>query len=102
MWLFHLDLSFNNIEVIDGLDQLTKLKDVTFFNNRISTICNMDSLSELQVLSIGNNKLEELDDVSCNESLLGQFWGKNRKLFFIILFYEEILRFRFWINIYIV
>lgn len=58
-----LDLSFNNIEVIEGLDQLTKLKDVTFFNNRITTICNMDALTELQIFSIGNNKLTNLTDV---------------------------------------
>ena len=58
------DLSFNNIEVIEGLDKLTKLKDLTLYNNRISKIENMDSLSQLHVFSVGNNSLKQLDDVS--------------------------------------
>lgn len=59
-----LDLSFNNIEVIDGLSHLTELEDLTLFNNRINRIENMDSLTKLQVLSLGNNKLTEIEDVS--------------------------------------
>ena len=31
VYLEWLDLSFNNIEVIEGLDKLTKLKDLTLF-----------------------------------------------------------------------
>ena len=58
------DLSFNNIEVIEGLDQLRQLRDLTLFNNRISKIDNMDSLVDLHIFSIGNNKLEHLDNVS--------------------------------------
>ena len=58
------DLSFNNIEVIEGLDKLIKLKDLTLYNNRISKIENMDSLSELHVFSVGNNNLKQLDNVS--------------------------------------
>ena len=59
-----LDLSFNNIEVIEGLDKLTKLKDLTLYNNRISKIENMEALSQLHVFSIGNNSLKQLDNVS--------------------------------------
>lgn len=58
------DLSFNNIEVIEGLDKLTQLEDLTLYNNRISRIENMDNLSKLHVFSIGNNNLQELDNVS--------------------------------------
>ena len=58
------DLSFNNIEVIEGLDKLTKMKDLTLYNNRISRIENMDNLLDLHVFSIGNNNLKELDNVS--------------------------------------
>ena len=63
-FFFIADLSFNNIEVIEGLDKLTKLKDLTLSNNRISKIENMDSLSQLHVFSIGNNSLKQLDNVS--------------------------------------
>ena len=58
------DLSFNNIEVIEGLDKLTKLKDLTLYNNRISKLENMESLTQLHVFSIGNNSLKQLDNVS--------------------------------------
>ena len=63
-FLFIADLSFNNIEVIEGLDKLVKLKDLTLFNNRISKIENMDSLTQLHVFSVGNNSLKQLDNVS--------------------------------------
>lgn len=65
---FHLllDLSFNNIEVIEGLDKLTKLEDLTLYNNRISILENLDNLKDLHVLSIGNNSLENLEQVSSN------------------------------------
>ena len=58
-----LDLSFNNITVIEGLESLTKLTDLTLFNNRISKVENMDRLVNLQVLSIGNNNITALETV---------------------------------------
>ena len=58
-----VDLSFNNIEVIEGLDRLTKLEDLTLYNNRITRLENMDSLTKLHIFSIGNNQLKELDNV---------------------------------------
>ena len=62
--VFHLDLSFNNIEVIEGLEKLTRLRDLTLYNNRITLLENMDSLVDLHVFSAGNNKLEQLENVS--------------------------------------
>lgn len=64
---FVADLSFNNIEVIEGLHKLTKLKDLTLYNNRISKIENMEFLTQLHVFSIGNNSLKQLDNVSVQE-----------------------------------
>lgn len=60
---FVSDLSFNNIEVIDNLDTLTKLEDLTLYSNRISTIENMDALLNLHVLSLGRNQLTDLENV---------------------------------------
>ena len=57
------DLSFNNIEKIEGLETLTKLEDLTFYNNRISCIENMDTLNNLTFFAIGNNCLGQLDNV---------------------------------------
>ena len=57
------DLSFNNISVIEGLEGLTKLTDLSLYNNRISKLENMDSLVNLNVFSIGNNNLTDLENV---------------------------------------
>lgn len=48
-----LDLSFNQISVIEGLETLTKLQDLSLFNNNISVIGGLDSMTMLNVLSIG-------------------------------------------------
>ena len=63
-FIIFIDLSFNNIEVMEGLENLTKLTDVTLYNNRISRIENMDTLIKLHVFSIGNNNLKELENAS--------------------------------------
>ena len=78
------DLSFNNIEVIEGLTKLTKLKDLTLYNNRISQLENMDMLTELHVLSIGNNKLHQLDNVGFMQKSLSVFFSIHS--FIILLF----------------
>eukprot|EP00730_Choanoeca_flexa_P015410 TRINITY_DN7071_c0_g2_i1.p1 TRINITY_DN7071_c0_g2~~TRINITY_DN7071_c0_g2_i1.p1 ORF type:complete len:540 (+),score=114.86 TRINITY_DN7071_c0_g2_i1:14-1633(+) len=57
-----LDLSFNQIEVIEGLDKLVKLKDLTLHENRICKLEGLDTLTALEVLSIGNNKLASLEE----------------------------------------
>jgi len=58
------DLSFNNIEKIEGLSALVKLEDLILFNNRIEIIENIDELKQLQVLSAGNNSIKDLASVS--------------------------------------
>ena len=57
------DLSFNNIEVVEGLETLRQLEDLTLYNNRIQRIENMDSLTNLHVFSVGNNDISELENV---------------------------------------
>ena len=65
-----VDLSFNNLEKIEGLSALVKLEDLILFNNRIEVINNLDSLKNLQVLSIGNNAIKELETVGRGTFLL--------------------------------
>jgi Leucine-rich repeat (LRR) protein len=48
-----LDLSFNQITTIEGLESLTKLQDLSLFSNRISIIGGLDAMADLNVLSIG-------------------------------------------------
>ena len=54
-----LDLSFNNIETISGLDGLVNLRDLSLAHNRIQKVKNLDALKHLQVLSLANNLIEE-------------------------------------------
>ena len=71
MALFFPDLSFNNIEAIEGLDTLVNLEDLSLFNNRISKIDSLDALVKLQVLSLGNNHIGNMMNVSWE----GRGWG---------------------------
>jgi len=48
-----LDLSFNEIEKIEGLDTLVKLTDLSLFSNKISELEGLEKLTNLHVLSIG-------------------------------------------------
>jgi len=58
-----LDLSFNRIERIEGLDRLTKLTDLSLCNNQITKIENLRDCKKLKILSLGNNKIAQLDQV---------------------------------------
>ena len=66
---FKLDLSFNNIEKLEGLDNLTKLRDLSLYNNQISKLENMNLLGNLEVFSIGNNQITDYSNVSKNLKL---------------------------------
>ena len=55
------DLSFNNIEKIEGLEALTKLTDLVLFNNLITEIEGLETLQQLSALSLGNNRFEQLE-----------------------------------------
>lgn len=62
-----LDLSFNKLTAIEGLDTLTKLTDLTLLSNRIEKLEKLDSLVHLNVLSMGNNLIKELRQVRARE-----------------------------------
>lgn len=59
-----LDLSFNSIEKIEGLESLRKLELLNLSNNRISVIENMDTLEKLSHFCFANNLLGQLDNVT--------------------------------------
>jgi Leucine-rich repeat (LRR) protein len=48
-----LDLSFNQITRIEGLDTLTNLTDLSLLDNQISELEGLAKLSKLQCLSLG-------------------------------------------------
>ena len=57
-----LDLSFNLIEKIEGLESLYQLEDLSLFSNRITKLENLDALINLNLLSVGENEIYSLDD----------------------------------------
>ena len=60
--LTSLDLSFNQITVIDGLEQLTQLEDLSLYANEVSKVQNLEKLTKLACLSLGKNKVDQLGD----------------------------------------
>ncbi|KAF3846426.1 hypothetical protein F7725_003504 [Dissostichus mawsoni] len=57
------NLSFNGIELIEGLESLQKLELLNLSDNKISVLENMETLERLTHFSIANNLLGELDIV---------------------------------------
>ncbi|XP_067859069.1 dynein regulatory complex subunit 3 isoform X3 [Heptranchias perlo] len=49
--------------MIEGLDELVKLEDLSLYSNRISNFENMDSLVNLQIFSIGKNYIDKLETI---------------------------------------
>lgn len=52
-----LDLSFNRIRKIEGLDALVKLRKLFLVSNKISKIENVSHLKELEMLELGDNRI---------------------------------------------
>ena len=48
-----LDVSFNAIADLAGLEKLTRLQDLSLFCNRISAVDCLTGLSNLELLSLG-------------------------------------------------
>jgi len=53
-----LDLSFNRIKEIEGLEQLINLEKLYLSSNRITKITNINHLLNLQMLELGDNKIK--------------------------------------------
>ena len=68
-----LDLSFNLITHIEGLDSLTKLTDLSLYSNKITEIGGLERLTELNVFSFGKNLVK-----NHQEALLYLKRQKNR------------------------
>ena len=52
-----LDLSFNKIRKISGLESLPALRDVSLYSNKITAVEGLDGCPQLEVLSLGNNRV---------------------------------------------
>lgn len=53
-----LDISFNRVKEIEGLDNLHNLKKLFLSSNKITTIKNVNHLTNLTLLELGDNKIK--------------------------------------------
>lgn len=58
------DLSYNNIEFIEGLDKLVNLTDLSLQHNKIEQVEGLETLDKLDVLSLGDNDICGADEVA--------------------------------------
>lgn len=75
-----VDLSFNEIRVIENLDSLIHLEKLYLSNNKISSVEGLENLSNLKVLELGSNKIRSINS-GCMRPLknLEALWlGKNK------------------------
>lgn len=72
-----LDLSFNKIKDIEGLEHLTLLKDLFFVSNKISKIPQLN-LVNLTNLELGDNRIREIENLNGLVHLQQLWLGKNK------------------------
>ena len=78
--LTKLDLSYNQIKVIDGLDALgPTLKELFLVENRIKVVQGLGHLVNLRLLELGGNRIREIGNGLDALVDLEQLWlGKNK------------------------
>jgi len=58
------DLSFNQIEKIEGLEPLVKITDLCLTHNKVSKIEGITTLVELEIFSMANNEIVSTDELT--------------------------------------
>lgn len=78
--LTKLDLSYNQIKKINGLDSLGgTLKELYLVENKIKVISGLDSLVNLELLELGGNNISQIGHSLDNLRSLKELWiGKNK------------------------
>ncbi|XP_068631184.1 leucine-rich melanocyte differentiation-associated protein-like isoform X2 [Battus philenor] len=69
----YLDLSYNSIETLKGLENFTRLQELILDNNKLEDNVRFPFLPSLRTLSLNNNKLADLEGLieKINEYLPG-------------------------------
>ena len=52
-----LDMSFNLLRKVEGLEQLIQVKKLFLLHNKISSIANLDHFTSLEMLELGSNRI---------------------------------------------
>lgn len=63
MHLKWLDLSFNRITKIEGLETLVNLTDLSLYNNQITQLEGLHNCAKLNIFSVGNNLIRTFEEV---------------------------------------
>jgi len=58
-----IDLSFNKIDRIQGLERCTALRKLTLIGNRLKRVEGLEHLESLEVLQLQENRIERVDDL---------------------------------------
>jgi len=57
----HLDLSFQDIESLEGIERLENLQSLTLANNKVKDLSPLAGLEKLKILDLQNNRVEDLE-----------------------------------------
>lgn len=78
--LTKLDLSYNQIKKINGLDSLGgSLKELYLVENKIKVVSGLDALVNLELLELGGNNISQIGHSLDNLHSLKELWiGKNK------------------------
>lgn len=69
----------NRISKIEGLENLTELKELYLSENRIQNIENLDKNLNLTILDLSKNQIEYLDNIQILDSL-NELWFNNNQI----------------------
>lgn len=61
-----LDLSFNRIKSVNGLEEFLNLEELVLDNNNINTMTSFPHLAHLHTLTLNKNKLTKIEDILDN------------------------------------
>lgn len=56
-YIRQLDVSFNILRKIEGLERLTRIKKLFLLHNKISSIANLNHFTSLEMLELGSNRI---------------------------------------------
>lgn len=79
-----LDLSFNNIKHIEGLETLAQLEDLYLVSNRIKKVRAADQIERLapkpraKMIELSANKIEKIENLEGFPALAQLYLNKNR------------------------
>uniref|UniRef100_A0A8C1Y0C4 Protein phosphatase 1 regulatory subunit 7 n=1 Tax=Cyprinus carpio TaxID=7962 RepID=A0A8C1Y0C4_CYPCA len=76
--ILKLDVSFNLLRKIEGLDCLTKIKKLFLLHNKITSIANLDQMTSLQMLELGSNRIRVIENLDSLTTLESLFLGTNK------------------------